>query len=127
MAKADWREERGLGLAPRAEKYELGNITPGGVWTVQPVAAPTITPIDPPSSLSIDDMIALKRYAEIGLNVLGYLVPDRTSDGFRAPLDYGPVNRLSDELRARQIARDEALALAEKQAEEDAESADEAN
>ncbi len=126
MAKADWREERGLnlGIGLRVDRHDYDGLSPGGVWTVSPVLEPTVMPIEPPSSLSIDDMIALKRYAEIGLNVLGYLVPDKDANGFRAALDYGPVNRLSDDLRARQIANAEVLALAEKQAEEDADEAE---
>lgn len=114
---SDWRDSRGLG-----RPIQSINITSGGTWvpgayppgdvisirsdapgsTAQVVLGESIYESTGTSELSTEDLLALKRYAEIGINVLGSLIPDRDAQGFLIPINYGPINRLMDIVAKRQ-------------------------
>jgi hypothetical protein len=90
---SDWRDSRGLNRSLRGLVITNGEFPRNEV-----IIESTGT-----SELSTEDMLALKRYAEIGINVLGTLIPDRDAQGFLIPINYGPINRLMDIVAKRQF------------------------
>ena len=88
---SDWREKRGFGQS----LLDMGMAEYNA--RITPIYESTGT-----SELSTEDLLALKRYAEIGINVLGTLIPDRDAQGFLIPINYGPINRLMDIVAKRQ-------------------------